>query len=80
MQRAAIPMLWAAVVQAVRRERGAAHADRVIERSLHGTRVEVERGLAALRSAGVEQLLLAFHDPHDHLALEVFAEAMAEFR
>ncbi len=69
-----------AVLSAVREERGPEHAPRVIERSLHGTPDEVAAQLARVASAGVEQLLLAFHDPHDARALEAFAEAIEAFR
>jgi len=70
----------AAVVARVKEERGPDRAPQVIERSIRGTPPEIVPQLASLHSAGVEQLVLAFHDPHDVAALEGFAEAMQAFR
>ncbi len=69
-----------AVLAEVRAHRGPEHAPRVIERALHGTPREVAAQLSRLAAAGVDQLLLAFHDPHDAGALEAFAEAREAFR
>ena len=55
-------------------ERGDQAAD-VRAHAIVGLGGDVPAQLAALESAGVDRLLLAFHDPHDHNALEVFARA-----
>ena len=68
-----------AVLSRVREERPPEHVSHVIERSLYGTSEQVAAQLAGLAEVGVEQLLLAFHDPHDADALEAFAEAMNVF-
>ncbi|MGI9591588.1 MAG: LLM class flavin-dependent oxidoreductase [Myxococcota bacterium] len=68
-----------AVLSRVREERPPEQVDHVVERSLHGTPEQVAAQLAGLAEVGVEQLLLAFHDPHDAEALEAFAEAMDVF-
>lgn len=70
----------AAVVARVKEERGPDRSSQVIERSIRGTPREIVPQLASLQSAGVEQLVLAFHDPHDIAALKGFAEAMEAFR
>jgi alkanesulfonate monooxygenase SsuD/methylene tetrahydromethanopterin reductase-like flavin-dependent oxidoreductase (luciferase family) len=60
----------------LRSERGSQRAEQVMSRSIHGLAGDLPAQLAALESAGVDQLLLAFHDPHDISALEIFARAM----
>ena len=67
------------LLEEVQEQRGAEHAPRVIERALRGTPGEIGLQLARLEAAGVEQLLLAFHDPCDAAALELFAEARDAF-
>ncbi len=68
-----------ALLGELREQRGAEHAPRVIERALCGRPEEIPEQLARLREVGVEQLLLAFHDPHEAQALEAFAEAREAF-
>jgi len=68
-----------ALMARVRAERGPEDAEGVIDRSLHGTPDAIRAQLTRLREAGVEQLLLAFHDPHDARALAAFARAMESF-
>ena len=40
----------------------------------------LDSAIRTFESAGVHQLVLAFHDPHDHAALELFAGAIESFR
>lgn len=64
------------LVDRVRRERGAAEdLEPVFERALIGTPDQVARQLDALATSGVEQVVIALHDPHDADALEAVAEA-----
>ena len=65
----------------VRAERGPSEdLDRVLERGLIGLPSEVAEQLGALEAVGVEQVVVALHDPHDPDALRAIAEAAALFR
>jgi alkanesulfonate monooxygenase SsuD/methylene tetrahydromethanopterin reductase-like flavin-dependent oxidoreductase (luciferase family) len=55
-------------------ERGAAGAA-ALRKALSGTPEDVAEQMAAYRAAGVDQLLIAAVDPHDHSTLEALAEA-----
>lgn len=62
----------------VRVERGTAEdLGPVLERGLVGTPTDVSAQLRELAEAGVEQVVVALHDPHDPNALEAIAEAAA---
>lgn len=62
----------------VRSERGAAEdLDPVFERALIGTPADAAAQLGELESAGVQQVVVALHDPHDPDAIEAIAEAAA---
>ncbi len=65
----------------VRAERGPSEdLDRVLERALIGLPSEVAEQLRALQAVGVEQVIVALHDPHDHDALRAIAEAASLLR
>ncbi len=59
----------------VREERAGEDLDRVFERALIGTPDDAAQKMAELADCGVDQLLIALHDPHDGEALEAVAEA-----
>lgn len=60
----------------VRAERGSAEdLEPVFERALLGTPARVAERLAALADAGVDQVVVALHDPLDPGALEALADA-----
>lgn len=62
----------------VRTERGADEdLDRVFDRALLGTPAQVRQRLVELADAGVDQLVVALHDPHDLDALNALARAAA---
>jgi alkanesulfonate monooxygenase SsuD/methylene tetrahydromethanopterin reductase-like flavin-dependent oxidoreductase (luciferase family) len=59
-------------------ERGSAEdLDPILDRALVGTPPEAASRLTALGGAGVEQVVVALHDPHDPDALEALAETRA---
>lgn len=69
------------LLERVRRERGVGEAlAAVFERALVGTPEQVRGQIADLGDAGVEQIVVALHDPHDHDALAALAEATSPMR
>ncbi len=66
----------ARLLRRVRAERGGSEdLDPVLERGLVGVPDEAARRLCDLADAGVDQVVVALHDPHDPDALEALAEA-----
>lgn len=64
------------LVERIRHERGADEdLAPVFERALFGTPAQAARHVQRLEDAGVDQLVVALHDPHDVDALEALAEA-----
>ncbi len=63
------------VLRRVRAERGSEDLEAVFERALVGTPHVVADQLAALKAVGVQQVVVALHDPHDPDALEALADA-----
>ena len=55
-------------------ERGLSTADQIFKQGLIGTPEEVRERLILYTVAGVNQFLLAFHDPLDNKALELFMD------
>ena len=65
-----------AVVNRVRIERGRFEKlDPILDRALVGTPDEITDQLADLVAVGVDQVVVALHDPHDPDAIEALAEA-----
>lgn len=63
------------LLERVRHERGSNEdLDRVFERALCGTPSQAGERLAELAGVGVEQVVVALHDPHDADALDALAE------
>lgn len=66
----------AELLELVRSERGSAEdLDAVFERALVGTPDRVADRLRGLRSVGVDQVVVALHDPHDREAVEALVLA-----
>ncbi len=64
------------LIDRVRSERGSSEdLDAVFDRALIGTPDQVARQLQALARAGVDQAVVALHDPHHPDAIEAIAEA-----
>ena len=75
---AATPAAVGRLLDRVRTERGRTEdLEPVLARALVGTPPEVAAQIDALARAGVGQLLVALHDPHDPAALEALAAAVA---
>ncbi len=69
------------LVERVRAERGLSEdLDTIFERALLGTPDDVAPQLEALARVGVEQVVVALHDPHDPDAIEALAAAQAMCR
>ena len=67
------------VLAAVRQDRGANEdLTEIFDRALVGTPDQVADHLGRLAAAGVDQVLVAAHDPHDHDVLETLTEARAQ--
>ncbi|MDH3302660.1 MAG: LLM class flavin-dependent oxidoreductase [Acidimicrobiia bacterium] len=64
----------------VRAERGSEDLEAVLGRALIGTPVEVARQLDALANVGVDQVVVALHDPHEPDAIEALASARSAAR
>lgn len=58
-----------ATLDALRRDRAGEDLDRLLERALVGRPEQVAERLAALSAVGVDQVVVAAHDPHDPDAL-----------
>jgi alkanesulfonate monooxygenase SsuD/methylene tetrahydromethanopterin reductase-like flavin-dependent oxidoreductase (luciferase family) len=65
----------ASTMARARRERHGEDLEPVFARALVGDPVQVAERLSELRSAGVAQVVVALHDPHDGDALEALAFA-----
>ncbi|MEM8923708.1 MAG: LLM class flavin-dependent oxidoreductase [Actinomycetota bacterium] len=65
----------AARLATFRRDRAGEDVDALLPRALIGTPQRVAEQIEALAAAGVDQLVIALHDPHDHDALEALAWA-----
>lgn len=64
------------LLERVRTERGSTEdLDAIFERALIGAPNDIARQLDTLAAAGVDQVVVALHDPHDPDALEAIAEA-----
>ena len=61
----------------VQAERGGEDLAAVLSRALVGTPEEAAVRMAELAAAGVDQLLVALHDPHDPDALQALARSRA---
>jgi alkanesulfonate monooxygenase SsuD/methylene tetrahydromethanopterin reductase-like flavin-dependent oxidoreductase (luciferase family) len=61
-------------------ERGPAVASQMIKHGLVGTPEKIAERLKQYTNAGVDQFLLAFQDPFDTKALELFMDAAAAYR
>jgi alkanesulfonate monooxygenase SsuD/methylene tetrahydromethanopterin reductase-like flavin-dependent oxidoreductase (luciferase family) len=57
-------------------ERGPAVANQMLKHGLVGTPQKIRDRLKQYTDAGVDQFLLAFHDPVDAKALELFMNAV----
>lgn len=57
-------------------ERGPAVANHMLKHGLVGTPEEIRERLKQYTDAGVEQFLLAFQDPLDTKAIELFVDAI----
>ncbi len=68
------------VLRRARAERGSEDLEAVFERALVGTPDVVADQLGALKTAGVHQVVVALHDPHDPDALEALADAAGRGR
>lgn len=69
------------LAERVRAERGRSEdLDTIFERALLGTPDDVAPQLEALARVGVEQVVVALHDPHDPDAIEALASAQAMCR
>lgn len=69
------------LIDRVRADRGGTEdLEPVLHRALTGDPTTVAGQLGALAEAGVDQLLVAFHDPHDRDGLEALAEARRQAR
>lgn len=65
----------------VRADRGASEdLDQILSRGLVGGPADAAEHLLELQAAGVDQAVVALHDPHDHDALRAIAEAAAMVR
>lgn len=72
------PAGLARLLDRVRAERGPAEdLDRVFDRALVGTPPQAAERLGELARVGVEQVVVALHDPHDVDALEALAQTAA---
>ncbi|MGF1597155.1 MAG: LLM class flavin-dependent oxidoreductase [Acidimicrobiales bacterium] len=60
----------------VRADRVGEDVDGLVERALSGTPTTVAGQIARLGAAGVDQLVVALHDPHDPAAVTALAEAV----
>ncbi len=69
------PLRVAAVLADARQARSSEDLDAVFNRSLVGTSREVASKLRTLADAGVGQVVVALHNPHDPEALAALAEA-----
>ncbi|MEM9131423.1 MAG: LLM class flavin-dependent oxidoreductase [Actinomycetota bacterium] len=67
-----------AAMTALHRERSGEDLDRVVARALVGPPSQVGERLAELAAAGVDQVVIAAHDPHDPDALEALARGREE--
>lgn len=68
------------LVDRVRAERGSEDLDALFARALVGTPADVAKQLAALADVGVDQVVVALHDPHDPDAIEALASAQVAIR
>lgn len=68
------------VLRQARAERGSEDLEAVFERALVGTPDVVADQLAALEATGVQQVVVALHDPHNPDALEALAKAAGRGR
>lgn len=69
------------LIQRVRTERGQSEdLDSIFGRALVGTPEDVAQQLLDLARAGVDQVVVALHDPHDIDAIEALASARASVR
>lgn len=66
----------ARVERSLRRDRKGEDIDRLLGRALRGTPDDVAEQLGELALVGVDQVVVALHDPHQADALEALAEAM----
>ena len=66
--------IWAQVAS----DRATEDLDVIRRRSLHGGVDEVAAQIRVLHEAGVGQLVVALHEPHDLDAIETLAAAVAE--
>lgn len=65
----------AGALDALKRDRASEDLDRVLNRALVGTPDRVAERLLELNAVGVDQLVMAAHDPHDPDALLALAQA-----
>ena len=69
------------LISRVRAERGDIEdLEEVFERALVGTPAEVANRLDGLAAAGVDQVVVALHDPHDPDAIEALSEAARQHK